>query len=80
MQNAENLNASDNNVNLKIHQILKDETTHLKIHKHLSDINDEITDQDISNIKTELSPATQVEFEKSARNAGFSNEEIAETY
>ena len=79
MQNAENLNSSDN-LNLKTHQILKDETTHLKVHKHLSDINDEITVEDISNIKTELSPATQVEFEKSARKAGFSNEEIADTY
>jgi len=80
MQNAENFNNSGYDKNLKNHQIFKDESTHKKIHKHLSDINDEITDQDISNIKTEMTAATQVEFEKAARKAGFSREEIVHTY
>ncbi len=80
MQNAENLIRSGNNSNSKTHQIFKDESTHEKIHRHLSDINDQITDQDILNIKTEMTPATQMEFEKSARREGFSEEEISHTY
>lgn len=80
MQNAENLIRSGNYTNLMTHQIFKDESTHEKIHRHLSDINDQITDQDISNIKTEMSAATQIEFERSARRAGFSKREIANAY
>lgn len=80
MQNAEVLKTSDSNSNFKTHNIFKDQTTFEKVHKHLSDINDEITDQDILNIKTEMTPATQVEFEKSARREGFSKEEINHTY
>lgn len=80
MENAEVLKIADYNVNLKTHQIFKDETTHKKVHKHLSDIDDQITDQDILNIKTEMTPATQAEFEKSARKEGFSTEEINHTY
>ena len=80
MQNAESLIRSGNNSNLMTHQIFKDESTHEKIHRHLSDINDQITDQDISNIKTEMTSATQLEFERSARRAGFSREEITHAY
>lgn len=60
----------------KNHQIFKDENTHAKVSKHLSDEDDEITAQDISNIKTEMSPATQEDFDKAARREGFSKEEI----
>ncbi len=80
MQNVESLTTSNINSNLMTHQIFKDESTHEKIHRHLSDINDQITDQDILNIKTEMTPATQVEFEKSARREGFTTEEILHTY
>ncbi len=80
MENAEDLKTSEDNINNRTHQIFKDETTHKKVHKHLSDIDDQITDQDISNIKTEMTPATQAEFEKSAREEGFSTEEINHTY
>ena len=58
------------------HQIFKDESTHAKVRKHLSDKYDEITAQDISNIKTEMSPATQEDFEKAALREGFSKDEI----
>ena len=58
------------------HQIFKDETTHAKVMKHLADENDEITAQDISNIKTEMSIATEEDFEKEAKREGFSKEEI----
>ena len=58
------------------HEIFKDETTYEKVMKHLADEDDEITIQDISNIKTEMSPATQEDFDKAARREGFSKEEI----
>lgn len=53
------------------HEIFKDDTTHAKVMKHLADEADEITAQDISNIKTEMSPATQEDFDKAARREGF---------
>ncbi len=59
----------------KTHQIFKDESTHARVSKHLSDENDEISIQDISNIKTEMSPATQEDFDKAARREGFSKDE-----
>jgi hypothetical protein len=80
MQKADVVNKSENATKLEIHQIFKDETTLEKVHKHLSDINDQITDQDIINIKTEMTFATQLEFERSARNEGFTNEEITPTH
>ena len=58
------------------HQIFKDEATDAKVLKHLADEDDIITAQDISNIKTEMSPATQEDFDKAARREGFSKEEI----
>jgi hypothetical protein len=58
------------------HQIFKDDVTDAKIQKHLADEHDEITAQDISNIKTEMSPATQEDFDKAARREGFSKAEI----
>ena len=58
------------------HQIFKDEPTYEKVMKHLADEDDEITIQDISNIKTEMSPATQEDFDKAARREGISKEEI----
>lgn len=60
----------------KTHQIFKDEPTYAKVMKHLADEDDEITIQDISNIKTEMSPATQEDFDKAARREGFSKDEI----
>ena len=60
----------------QIHQIFKDEPTYAKVMKHLADEDDEISIQDISNIKTEMSPATQEDFDKVARREGFSKEEI----
>lgn len=59
-----------------IHQIFKDDVTDAKIQKHLTDKDDEITAQDISNIKTEMSLATQEDFDKAARREGFSKAEI----
>ena len=58
------------------HQIFKDESTLAKVRKHLSDKYDEISAQDISNIKTEMSPATQEDFDRAALREGFSKEEI----
>lgn len=58
------------------HQIFKDEDTHAKVMKHLADEDDEITAEDISNIKTEMSTATQEDFDKAARREGFSEDEI----
>ncbi len=58
------------------HQIFKDENTHAKVMKHLADEDDEITAEDILNIKTEMSTATQADFDKAARREGFSEEEI----
>ena len=80
MQNAEFQNKAESNINVKVHQIFQDEVTFEKVHRHLSDINDQITDQDILNIKTEMAEASQIEFEKSAGKAGFSNEEIRHSY
>ena len=58
------------------HQIFKDEATDAKVLKHLADEKDEITEEDISNIKTEMSPATQKDFDEAARREGFSKDEI----
>ncbi len=65
-----------NNSSKYTHQIFKDEVTDAKVQKHLADENDEITIQDISNIKTEMSPAGQEDFDRAARRKGFSKEEI----
>lgn len=35
----------------------RDETTHEKIHRHLTDINDTITDEDIRNIRIIIGPS-----------------------
>ncbi len=69
MQKDEIKNENDNFQ--KMHQIFKDEITHAKIIKHLAEERDEITAQDISNIKTEMSPATQEDFDKAARREKF---------
>ena len=58
------------------HQIFKDEVTHAKVKKHLADEADEITAQDISNIKTEMSLASEEDFQKAARKEGFSKQEL----
>ncbi len=58
------------------HQIFKDETTHAKVRKHLSDIEDIITDEDIAKMVTEMSPVTEEEFRKVAHEEGFSDSEI----
>lgn len=41
--------------------IFRDYLTRKKVKRHLSDINDKITDQDIENIKTDVTPNTIVE-------------------
>lgn len=58
------------------HQIFKDEVTDAKIKKHLEDEEDEITAEDISNIKTEMTNATEEDFQKAAKKEGFSDDEI----
>ncbi|MFN0081327.1 MAG: hypothetical protein ACKVOM_02325 [Ferruginibacter sp.] len=58
------------------HQIFKDDTTYAKVRKHLSDIEDVITEEDISRMVTEMSPATEDEFKKVAHKEGFSDNEI----
>ena len=45
-----------------IRQIFADDVTYEKIHKHLTDPNDVITDQDLENIKTLMVPATERDF------------------
>ncbi len=60
----------------KLHQIFKDDVTDAKVQKHLADETDIITAQDIFNIKTEMSPATEEDFIKSARREGFSESEL----
>ena len=68
---------TNNNKELEnTHQIFKDEVTNAKVKKHLSDESDIITAEDISNIKTEMSLATEEDFQKIAQREGFSKEEI----
>lgn len=59
-------------------EIFTDERTDDKVHKHLEDENDVITDADLENIKTEMTPATEAEEKEAARKEGFSEEEISE--
>ena len=81
MQNVETLNKSGNTTNTLVqHQVFKDETTLEKVHRHLSDINDQITDQDILNIKTEMTISSESEFVTSYTKEGFSKEEISHKY
>jgi hypothetical protein len=47
--NSQEINAGD------VPKVYFDDVTQDKIHKHLSDINDVITEQDIKNIKTDMS-------------------------
>ncbi len=58
------------------HLIFKDDTTYAKVRKHLSDIEDVITEEDISKMVTEMSPATEEEFKKEAHKEGFSDSEL----
>lgn len=51
-----------------IRQIFADDVTYEKIHKHLTDPNDVITDQDLENIKTLMVPATEREIYNAASN------------
>jgi hypothetical protein len=39
-------------------KVFTDDRTKKKIDKHLSDINDKISDQDIANVKTDVTPTT----------------------
>ena len=68
-------NKNENGAKL-LHQIFKDEVTNAKVKKHLADEADEITAQDISNIKTEMSLASEEDFQKAARKEGFSKQEL----
>ena len=58
------------------HQIFKDDETDERVREHLRDEDDEITVQDIKNIKTEMTAATEEDFKKAARKEGFSDEEL----
>ncbi len=57
-------------------KIFTDEKTDRKVHKHLQDEKDEITDEDLENIKTEMTPATEAEEKEAARKEGFSEDEV----
>lgn len=65
-----------NKISKITHQIFKDDTTYAKVRKHLSDIEDVITEEDISKMVTEMSPATEEDFKKAAHKEGFSDSEI----
>ena len=60
----------------KTHEIFKDDETDERVREHLRDEDDEITVQDISNIKTEMTAANEEDFKKAARREGFSDEEL----
>lgn len=46
----------------------RDEVTHEKIHRHLTDINDKITDDDIRNIRIIITPEEARKREESLRS------------
>lgn len=48
------LNSDNNNLPLKSTEVDYDAITKKKIDKHLSDINDEITEDDIKNVRTDI--------------------------
>lgn len=52
--NTEPQNQKDNGDGM----IFRDEKTRLKMEKHMSDMNDEITEEDIANVKTDVTPNT----------------------
>ncbi len=58
-------------------EIFSDKKTDDKIHKHLEDENDEITDADLENIKTEMTPASEDQVKEAARKEGYSEDEIS---
>ena len=47
--------------------IFADEATAEKVRRHLSDENDLITDEDLANIKTEMSEAAKLKFQEVAK-------------
>ena len=57
-------------------KIFTDEETDKKVHRHLADENDLITDEDLENIKTYMTPATDAEEKEEGRKQGFSEEEL----
>ena len=57
-------------------KIFTDDETDKRVHKHLQDEKDEITDEDLENIKTDMTPATDEEEKKEGRKQGFSKEEL----
>ena len=60
----------------KTHQIFKDEETDERVREHLRDEDDEITVEDIENIKTEMTAANEEDFRKAAKKEGFSDQEL----
>lgn len=60
----------------KTHQIFKDEETDERVREHLRDEDDEITVEDIENIKTEMTAANEEDFKKAAKKEGFSDQEL----
>ena len=68
----------DLNADRSDREIFTDEKTDDKVHKHLEDKNDVITDADLENIKTEMTPATEEQEKTAARKEGYSEEEISE--
>ncbi len=57
-------------------EIFIDERTDEKVQKHLEDESDIITDADLENIKTEMTPATEAQEKEAARKEGYSEDEI----
>lgn len=77
MQDFENDSKNNSPKDLKkTHQIFKDDETDERVREHLRDEDDEITVEDIKNIKTEMTAATEEDFRKAARKEGFSDQEL----
>lgn len=57
-------------------KIFTDDETDKRVHKHLQDEKDQITDEDLENIKTHMTPATEVQKKREGRKQGFSNDEL----
>ena len=57
-------------------KIFTDVETDKRVHRHLSVENDQITDKDLENIKTHMTPAAEAEEINEGRKQGFSEEEL----
>ncbi len=57
-------------------KIFTDDETDKRVHKHIQDEKDQITDEDLENIKTHMTPATDAEEKAEGKKQGFSEEEL----